>query len=134
LFFFSLDRSPAGSAICLIPSVQPLFQQLGLLDEIKKLAKPFGAMVFREGDLEVIGTYSSQKPLDIKERYVGQSLLVFFFFGSRRKKRMASFFAKEGSYNTHTLVLLCVDRLISPPQIWRVLSDHCKEGPQCTFG
>ncbi|GJJ77195.1 hypothetical protein EMPS_09554 [Entomortierella parvispora] len=62
-------HNPLGSAICLIPSVQPLFQQLGLLDEIKRLSKPFGAMVFREGDMEVIGTYSSQKPLDIKERY-----------------------------------------------------------------
>jgi len=57
-----------GSAICLIPSVQPLLQQLGLLDEIKRRSKPFGAMVFREEDLEIIGTFSSRTPLDIQER------------------------------------------------------------------
>ncbi|KAF8928406.1 hypothetical protein EDD21DRAFT_188595 [Dissophora ornata] len=62
-------NNPLGSAICLVPSVQPLFQQLGLLDEIKRLSKPFGAMVFREENMDIIGTYSSRKPLDIKERY-----------------------------------------------------------------
>ncbi|KAF9362516.1 hypothetical protein BGX34_005991 [Mortierella sp. NVP85] len=62
-------HTPLGSAICLIPSVQPLLQQLGLLDEIKRRSKPFGAMVFREENLEIIGTFSSKTPLDIQERY-----------------------------------------------------------------
>ncbi|KAG0360139.1 hypothetical protein BGZ54_009685 [Gamsiella multidivaricata] len=50
-------HNPIGSAICLIPSVQPLFQQLGLLDEIKRLSKPFGSLVFREANMDVIGLY-----------------------------------------------------------------------------
>ncbi|KAG0231106.1 hypothetical protein BGX31_005635 [Mortierella sp. GBA43] len=37
--------------------------------EIKRRSKPFGAMVFREENMDIIGTYSSRKPLDIKERY-----------------------------------------------------------------
>ncbi|KAF8955142.1 hypothetical protein BGZ46_002718, partial [Entomortierella lignicola] len=39
------------------------------LDEIKKFSKPFGSMVFREEDLDIIGTYSCRTPVDIKERY-----------------------------------------------------------------
>jgi hypothetical protein len=57
-----------GSAICLEPSVQPLFRQLGLMDEIHRLSKPFGALVFREDNLNIIGTFSAQTPLDINDR------------------------------------------------------------------
>lgn len=57
-----------GSAICLEPSVQPLFRQLGLMDEIHRLSKPFGAMIFREDNLNIIGTFSAQTPLDINDR------------------------------------------------------------------
>ncbi|KAF9096374.1 hypothetical protein BGX23_011448 [Mortierella sp. AD031] len=46
----------------------PFHNPLGLLDEINRLSKPFGAMNFREENLEVIGTYSSQTPLDINDR------------------------------------------------------------------
>lgn len=68
-------------------------------------------MVFREGDLEVIGTYSSQKPLDIKERYVGRSDLVVFFF----EQEVHSFYRKGKLQSTHSLVPCVDDRSIGFP-------------------
>ncbi|KAF9104597.1 hypothetical protein BGX27_010018 [Mortierella sp. AM989] len=53
--------------VCLNPLA--LFQQLGLLDEIKMLSKPFGTVVFREENLDIIGSYSCKTPVDTKERY-----------------------------------------------------------------
>lgn len=42
--FLVLERSPAvrplGTALSLAPNVQPLLEQLGLLDELKAIAKP----------------------------------------------------------------------------------------------
>ncbi|KAK3847511.1 MAG: hypothetical protein J3R72DRAFT_431561 [Linnemannia gamsii] len=69
-------HNPLGSAICLEPSVQPLFRQLGLMDEIHRLSKPFGAMVFREGNLDIIGTFNAQTPLDISDRYGGYNRII----------------------------------------------------------
>ncbi|KAF9584851.1 hypothetical protein BGW38_004941 [Lunasporangiospora selenospora] len=69
-------HSTVGSAICLVPSVQPLFRQLGILEEIQRLSKPFGSMAFRDDKLECIGTYSSRTPLDIKERYGEYCLII----------------------------------------------------------
>ncbi|KAG0272937.1 hypothetical protein BGZ95_011269 [Linnemannia exigua] len=66
----------AWSAICLEPSVQPLFRQLGLMDDIHRLSKPFGAMVFREGNLDIIGTFNAQTPLDINDRYGGYNRII----------------------------------------------------------
>ncbi|KAF9967397.1 hypothetical protein BGZ70_009720 [Mortierella alpina] len=62
-------HNPLGSAICLAPSVLPLFKQLGLDVELKAMSKPFGSLVFREENMEIIGSYSSRTPVDIKERY-----------------------------------------------------------------
>ncbi|KAG9069945.1 hypothetical protein KI688_009271 [Linnemannia hyalina] len=69
-------HNPLGSAICLEPSVQPLFRQLGLMDEIHRLSKPFGALVFREDNLDIVGTFNAQTPLNINDRYGGYNRII----------------------------------------------------------
>ncbi|KAG0202601.1 hypothetical protein BGX28_004917 [Mortierella sp. GBA30] len=70
---------PLGSAIAVSSAVQPVFAQLGLLDEINEQSKPFSGMTLLEeahadtagdlsrGDKGVIGTFWTGS--DTKERY-----------------------------------------------------------------
>ncbi|KAF9906441.1 hypothetical protein EC991_000688 [Linnemannia zychae] len=58
------------------PFHSPLGKQLGLMDEIHRLSKPFGAMVFRESNLDIIGTFNARTPLDINDRYGGYNCII----------------------------------------------------------
>ena len=58
---------PIGSVIVLSPLVLPLMEQLGLLEEIESLAKPFGSLKVLREDISVV-TRMSDKTLDSKER------------------------------------------------------------------
>ncbi|KAG0202602.1 hypothetical protein BGX28_004918 [Mortierella sp. GBA30] len=61
---------PIGSVIALSPLVLPLMEQLGLLEEIEKLAKPFEGMTVLRDDLSVVAkALFNTKALDSKERY-----------------------------------------------------------------
>ncbi|KAF9906930.1 hypothetical protein EC991_011493 [Linnemannia zychae] len=46
---------PIGSVIALSPLVMPLMEQLGLLEEIKRLSKPFGKITVMRDDLSIVG-------------------------------------------------------------------------------
>ncbi|KAF9941869.1 hypothetical protein BGZ75_008098 [Mortierella antarctica] len=61
---------PIGSLIVLSPLVLPLMEQLGLLEEIERLAKPFGTLTILRDDLSVVArAVLNDKTLDSKERY-----------------------------------------------------------------
>ncbi|KAG0329693.1 hypothetical protein BG000_012001 [Podila horticola] len=67
--FLVLERSPAvrplGTALSLSPNVQPLFEQLGLLDELKAIAKPaITARIFSD-TLKEIHTMNVEQYKDI---------------------------------------------------------------------
>ncbi|KAF9155308.1 hypothetical protein BG015_010332 [Linnemannia schmuckeri] len=61
---------PIGSVIALSPLVLPLMEQLGLLDEIKRLSKPFGKIAVLRDDLSVVGTIvANSRHMDHQQRY-----------------------------------------------------------------
>ncbi|KAF9943157.1 hypothetical protein BGZ70_006031, partial [Mortierella alpina] len=75
--YLLLERTPSirplGSAIALSSVVQPVFAQLGLLEEIHEHSKPISGMTILEeaqADQGEIGTLSNVMPgSDTKERY-----------------------------------------------------------------
>ncbi|KAF9583339.1 hypothetical protein BGW38_009718 [Lunasporangiospora selenospora] len=60
---------PIGCVIALSPLVLPLMEQLGLLESIQRLSKPFGGLTFLRDDMSVIGkVFCHGKRFDFKER------------------------------------------------------------------
>lgn len=61
---------PLGSVIALSPLVLPLMEQLGLLDEIKRVSKPLGKITVLRDDLSVVGIIvANSKHMDYQLRY-----------------------------------------------------------------
>ncbi|KAG0099366.1 hypothetical protein BGZ93_007968 [Podila epicladia] len=67
--FLVLERSPTvrplGTALSLSPNVQPLFEQLGLLDELKAIAKPAVTARIFSDNLQEIHTMNVEQYKDI---------------------------------------------------------------------
>lgn len=60
---------PLGSVIALSPLVLPLMEQLGLLDEIKRVSKPLGKITVLRDDLSVVGIIvANSKHMDYQLR------------------------------------------------------------------
>ncbi|KAF8985135.1 hypothetical protein BGZ52_011448 [Haplosporangium bisporale] len=63
---------PIGSVIALSPLVLPLMEQLGLLEEIKRLSKPVAGLTFLRDDLSTIGRIvfnDNNRGMDHQKRY-----------------------------------------------------------------
>ncbi|KAF9126302.1 hypothetical protein BGW39_006726 [Mortierella sp. 14UC] len=74
IYYLVLEQSvlirPIGSVIALSPLVLPLMEQLGLLEEIKRLSKPFGKITVMRDDLSVVGMIvGNKKNMDHQQRY-----------------------------------------------------------------
>ncbi|KAF9129044.1 hypothetical protein BGW39_004521 [Mortierella sp. 14UC] len=50
------DLIPLGSSISLNQSIQPLFEQLGMLKELESISKPIGSMTFLKENMNKIGS------------------------------------------------------------------------------
>ncbi|KAF9097299.1 hypothetical protein BGX23_009272 [Mortierella sp. AD031] len=50
------DLIPLGSSISLNQSIQPLFEQLGMLKELEAISKPIGSMTFLKENMNKIGS------------------------------------------------------------------------------
>ncbi len=50
------DLIPLGSSISLNQTIQPLFEQLGMLTELEAISKPIGSMTFLKESMNKIGS------------------------------------------------------------------------------
>ncbi|KAF9315839.1 hypothetical protein BGZ91_005678, partial [Linnemannia elongata] len=50
------DLIPLGSSISLNQSIQPLFEQLGMLKELESISKPISSMTFLKENMNKIGS------------------------------------------------------------------------------
>lgn len=54
------DLTPLGSSISLNQAIQPLFEQLGMLEELEAISKPLSTMTFLKESMSKIGTLDLQ--------------------------------------------------------------------------